>query len=166
MRDLTGQTVGFLEVLRLVGKDKWRYNLWECRCICGGITHVRSSSLLHRRTLSCGCKIGELQKDNQRGTIHGQAKIKNGKRVSGSYASYVGAKQRCNNPKNHAYKDYGGRGIKFIFTSFKQFFAELGARPKGKTLDRIENNGNYELGNVRWATWEDQHKNKRKRGRN
>jgi hypothetical protein len=50
------------------------------------------------------------------------------------------------------FADYGGRGIKFLFDSFEQFFAELGPRPKGKTLDRIENDGNYEPGNVQWAT--------------
>jgi len=64
--------------------------------------------------------------------------------------AYVHAQQRCNNPKNKDYKNYGGRGIKFLFTSFEQFFGELGKRPKGKSLDRKNNEGNYEPGNVRW----------------
>jgi len=165
MKDLTGLPVGYLKVIRLVGKDKWGYNLWECKCVCGKITQVRSSSLLHQRTKSCGCKMGILQKDNPRSTTHGQAKIRNGKRLSSVYNSYNGAEQRCNNLKNIAYKDYGGRGIKFLFTSFEQFFAELGPRPEGKTVDRINNDGNYEPGNVRWATWEEQGYNKRFKGK-
>lgn len=56
---------------------------------------------------------------------------------------------------------YGARGIKFLFTSFEQFFAELGPRPEGMSLDRIENDGNYEVGNVRWATLEEQNSNRR-----
>jgi hypothetical protein len=78
--------------------------------------------------------------------------------MSGSreYRSYQAAKFRCSNPKCCKWQYYGGRGIKFLFTSFEQFFAELGPRPTGTTLDRIENDGNYEPGNVRWATWHEQ----------
>lgn len=66
------------------------------------------------------------------------------------YHAYRNAKQRCNNPKSPKWADYGGRGIKFLFTSFEQFMSELGPRPKGKVLDRENNDGNYEAGNVRW----------------
>jgi hypothetical protein len=163
MKDLTGLPVGFLKVLKLAGKDKWGYKLYKCKCICGKVINVRSSSLLHQRTRSCGCKIGELQKRNPRGTTHGKAKIRNGKRMSSEYSVYAGAKERCTNPKRRGWKNYGGRGIKFLFTSFEQFFAELGPRPKGKTLDRKNNDGHYEPGNVRWATWEEQVKSRRKR---
>jgi hypothetical protein len=82
-------------------------------------------------------------------------------RLAPEYRAYQGAKDRCTNPKNSGWKNYGGRGIKFKFASFEQFFAELGKRPKGKTLDRKDNEGNYELGNVRWATLEEQQRNKR-----
>jgi hypothetical protein len=75
--------------------------------------------------------------------------------------AYVHAQQRCNNPKDKSYENYGGRGIKFLFTSFEQFFLELGSRPKNKTLDRKNNEGNYAQGNVRWATWLQQQNNKR-----
>jgi hypothetical protein len=72
------------------------------------------------------------------------------------------AKYRCTNPKANGWKRYGGRGIKFLFTSFEQFFTELGPRPKGRSLDRINNEGNYEPGNVRWATPKQQGQNRRK----
>ena len=87
-----------------------------------------------------------------------------GKRTP-EYGSYRNAKERCNNPHNDAYPRYGGRGIKFLFTSFEQFYAEIGPRPKGLTLDRINNDGNYEPGNVQWATYLEQATNKRWGGR-
>ena len=76
--------------------------------------------------------------------------------------SYYSARNRCANPFDEHWKDYGGRGIKFLFTSFEQFFAYMGLRPAGMTLDRIDVNGNYELGNVRWATRSEQNKNQRR----
>lgn len=77
------------------------------------------------------------------------------------HEAYCAARGRCNNPKNGKFKDYGGRGIKFLFTSFEQFYKELGPRPEGMSLDRIEVNGNYEPGNVRWAPLSVQSKNRR-----
>jgi hypothetical protein len=71
------------------------------------------------------------------------------------------ARQRCNNPNYDRYAGWGGRGIKFLFTSFEAFFAELGPRPPGTSLDKIDNNGNYEPGNVRWATPHEQQMNRR-----
>jgi len=92
--------------------------------------------------------------------IHGQGR--RGKHTR-AYRSYNDAKKRCTNKKATGYKNYGGRGIKFLFTSFQQFFAELGPRPKGKTLDRRNNDGHYEPGNVRWATRREQNLNQRYR---
>jgi hypothetical protein len=74
---------------------------------------------------------------------------------------YIAAKARCTNPKNKDWKHYGGRGIKFLFKSFREFLAHIGPRPAGKTLDRIKNDGHYEPGNVRWATWKEQAANRR-----
>ncbi len=77
------------------------------------------------------------------------------------YATFYKARHRCINSKDTSFKDYGGRGIQFLFTSFEQFFEELGPRPKGLMLDRTNNDGNYEPGNVRWATRTVQNNNQR-----
>jgi hypothetical protein len=77
------------------------------------------------------------------------------------YRTFLSAKARCRNPREKSWKNYGGRGIEFRFTSFQQFFSELGQRPKGLTLDRIHNDGHYEPGNVRWATYSEQLRNRR-----
>jgi hypothetical protein len=77
------------------------------------------------------------------------------------YNSYHSAKQRCTNPKSKQWKDYGGRGIEFRFTDIAQLFAEIGSRPKGMSIDRIDNDGHYESGNVRWATRKQQRENSR-----
>lgn len=79
------------------------------------------------------------------------------------YVIYRAARSRCTNPKNKRWADYGGRGIKFLFTSFEQFFAELGPRPSPKhSIDRKDNDGHYEPGNVRWATPVQQRANQRR----
>lgn len=79
------------------------------------------------------------------------------------YLAFQNAKYRCENPKNKSYPDYGQRGIKFSFSSFAEFFAEVGPRPSPEhSLDRFPNNdGNYEKGNIRWATRVEQASNKR-----
>jgi hypothetical protein len=77
------------------------------------------------------------------------------------YKKYTQAKSRCQCPTNARYDDYGGRGIKFKFTSFMQFFHLLGKCPANKSLDRIENDGHYESGNVRWSTKAQQYASRR-----
>ena len=72
------------------------------------------------------------------------------------------AKAKCKNPNNRDYGRFGAVGVKFLFKSFEQFFAELGRRPKGKVLDRHNRFGNFEQGNVRWASLNDVAKNRRK----
>lgn len=90
-----------------------------------------------------------------KGVTHGMSN-------SPEYGIYANEKYRCTNPKNKDWEDYGGRGIKFLFTSFEQFFAELGPRPSPQhSVDRIDDDGNYEPGNVRWATASQQNRNRR-----
>ena len=85
-----------------------------------------------------------------------------GRVVAREYHAYHDARNRCTNPNAKSWSDYGGRGIKFLFTSFERFMAELGPRPEGMSLDRKNNDGNYEPGNVRWATRKEQQNNRRK----
>ena len=77
------------------------------------------------------------------------------------YWIYHDAKRRCINPKHKRYKDYGGRGIDFCFQSFEHFKNYMGPRPENFELDRIDNDGNYQIGNVRWVDFSTQQKNKR-----
>jgi hypothetical protein len=78
-----------------------------------------------------------------------------------TYRAYIGAKGRCNNPNNTHYEYYGGRGIKFCFDSFPEFYKEIGEKPPNTSLDRIDTNGNYELGNIKWSTQSEQLSNRR-----
>lgn len=89
-------------------------------------------------------------------TTHGMSK-------TSTYRTWASFRGRCNNPKDPAYKNYGDRGIKVCerWNKFENFYEDMGDRPEGLTLERINNDGNYELGNCEWATWKKQARNKR-----
>lgn len=102
--------------------------------------------------------FGQVMRGRPFPLVHGQS----GKNLTPEYSAWKRARNRCNNPRNRAYKDYGGRGIKFLFLDFYAWLAELGPRPSPKlTVGRINNNGNYEPGNVRWETDLEQNRNRR-----
>jgi hypothetical protein len=154
--DLTGQQYGRLTVQRYAGRSKHKHSLWECRCRCGKTVVLPSGALRTGNTKSCGClHLEQLTKAK----VHGQA------RQHGStpeYRAYHNAKARCTHPDIPCYKYYGGRGIKFLFTSFAEFYRCLGDKPSPRhDIDRIDVNGNYEIGNVRWVTKEESHRNMR-----
>ncbi len=89
---------------------------------------------------------------------------KHGMRHTSEYNTWLHMKDRCNNPKNRRYKDYGGRGIticKAWQESFLEFYNDMGIKPKNSTLERINNNGNYIKNNCKWATKEEQNRNQR-----
>jgi hypothetical protein len=84
-------------------------------------------------------------------------------KLNPAYRCYNQAKQRCNNPNATSYKNYGAKGIKFLYESFQDFLLDVGERPSMQhTLDRIDNNKHYEIGNVKWATWVEQANNRKK----
>jgi hypothetical protein len=103
------------------------------------------------------------QNENPQSTANTKRK-RHGMSGMPEYRIWKQARARCNSPRNKDYALYGGRGIEFRFDTFRQFFNELGARPEGASLDRFPNNdGHYEAGNVRWATWTQQRLNQRTR---
>jgi hypothetical protein len=156
-RKITGQVFGRLTVLGFAGSSHNPYGtLWHCRCTCGNTVTVHRAYLKRGSTRSCGCL--RIETTRKLKFSHGET---HNRKESTELMTYKAAKQRCNNKKNVGYKNYGGRGIRFKFKSFSQFLKELGRRPRGKMLDRIDNNGHYEPGNVRWVTRLEQNRNKR-----
>ena len=155
--DLNGSHFGRLAVHEFAGIDKYHRATFRCVCACGVEKVKAAAELKSGRVLSCGC----LNSENtiKRQTKHGGA---SGGKHTPEYTAFYEAQRRCKDTKFKQYADYGGRGIKFLFTSFEQFFAELGSRPEGKTLDRKDNDGNYEPGNVQWATRSEQQHNQRR----
>ena len=152
--DLTGQRFGKLIVIERA-PNQGRNTMWKCQCDCGSITTTRSDSLRSNMTRSCGCLIGEVN------STHGMS------RGDGSYLYEIWKhmRYRCTNPNNHAWKDYGGRGIIVCerwMDSFENFYEDMGHRPSpNHSIDRIDNNGNYDPTNCRWATASQQQQNKR-----
>jgi hypothetical protein len=154
--NLTGQKFNRLEIIGYAGRPKSR-TLWFCRCDCGKIVKVAGDNLKNANSKSCGCYDIELKKSRH---THRESLSITGK-ASPEYTAYNLAKGRCNNPNLSNYHLYGGSGIKFRFSSFEEFLEEVGRKPSPKhSLDRKNNNGHYERGNVRWATPKEQSRNK------
>lgn len=159
--DLTGIKYARLLVLSRAVKSSGHHVKWRCRCDCGKIKIVAGSDLTTGNTKSCGCLRREVTANKS--ITHGH---RIGRNTTPEYQSWVHAKERCNNNKHKRYKDYGGRGISMCkkwADDFESFLTDMGPRPKGTSLDRINNDGDYEPTNCRWATRKVQNNNKRRR---
>ena len=170
MMDLTNRRFGRLVVVKVAerpGKRGGRVT-WFCDCDCGGSVVTATSYLTSGDTRSCGCITRERCRKMAAHYGASNGRFTHGENTSGISAelrAYKNAFQRCNNPNNNRYADWGGRGIKFLFTSFEEFLKEVGRKPSPKhTIDRINNDGNYEPGNVKWSTKKEQATNKRRPG--
>lgn len=162
--NMTGQRFGRLICVEPTCSTKSGL-YWKCGCDCGGIIEVLRGNLLKGNTQSCGCLWNESRKANgYKRIVHGRTSRLNGKKKNrtGTYSSWEAMHNRCNNPKSNYYHRYGGRGIKVCerWNNFNNFLFDMGERPEGKTLDCINNNGNYEPSNCKWSTALEQSNNR------
>lgn len=153
---LAGQTFGHLTASHSIGSDRHGNSIWICKCVCGNVHAVTGTLLKRGHSKSCGCS---------KSSMLAQAKTKHGMCGTKEYHIWAGIKSRCTNPNVEEWPRYGGRGIQLCdewMDSFESFYNHVGPIPDpGHMIDRINNNGHYEPGNVRWTTRDIQNNNTR-----
>lgn len=161
--NLQGKRYGRLLVLEKTDMRKGRRIVWKCQCDCGNITYVPGSDLISGHTQSCGCLMVDTV--TKMFTKHSMTKTR-------LHTVWSGMKARCNNKNHDSYHNYGGRGIRVCeewindFNAFYEWAIQNGYDENAKqgecTIDRIDNDGNYEPFNCRWVDMKTQAKNTRK----
>ena len=158
-KDITGLKFGRLLVVSFSHMDRHGGSVWNCLCDCGTEKIIRGNPLLMGKVVSCGCFHREEVGNRVR--THGRSKTK-------LYKIWTSIIQRCTNSNDAGWEDYGARGIyicECLLNDFEVFAEYVGEKPPGKMLDRIDNNGPYSKGNLRWATPLESEHNKRRTGR-
>lgn len=161
MKDnLIGKKFGLWTVESFHQKNSTGHEYWNCVCACGAKKQIRGYPLIKSETKSCGCLSKSLLHD--RTFKHGHARTRHHS-ASATYHCWSSMKSRCLNPDNKMYKYYGGRGINVCdrWMKFENFFVDMGEKPNGLSLDRINNDLGYFKENCRWATDDEQGGNKR-----
>lgn len=163
--DLTGKRFGRLVARKVVYVDlhlhgkPFKRRAWDCLCDCGKSAPVQTQKLLSGHTTSCGC----FNREKNNAAVSA-ANRRHGGTGTAEYQAWLNMRKRCLDPNLPAYKNYGGRGITICerWESFENFLADMGMKPSPKlTLERKNNNGNYEPGNCKWATRKEQRANQR-----
>ena len=157
--NLKHQTFDRLTVVQRIQNNIGERTKWLCYCNCGNTSIISTSDLTTGHTRSCGCLCKE--RTSQAKTTHGMSH-------SSEYYIWSSMKDRCLNKNNHAYPIYGGRGVTVCerWLKFENFYADMGDRPDGLTLDRRNNDAGYSPSNCRWATRIEQARNQRLRKTN
>lgn len=152
-----GTKWGLLTVIAKSNKRTSTYVLYECECDCGGKKLSTMTRLKSGRNISCGCKrFSGLKNAIDASKTHEMSK-------TATYKTWQSMRQRCENPNSDQYPNYGGRGLSVCsrWSKFENFLEDMGERPKGKTIDRINSNDGYHPANCRWASNKTQSNNRR-----